>query len=194
MRSRFVWLVAAKSVIVPMFGAARAEATTAPPSTTALSRGEIVVDDAGGHVFVTATDTVAVFDLAGNRVGTIVDQFGARDLLLRGRTLYVLAANVNRINTVDADTWSVTGGWNMPGVPDGFQMAWAAGALWVTYGTGMAKLDPATGAVTLHVGGGGWIDVEGTTNPPRLYMAETGVSAWDISSGLPVMIAHRLVT
>src|SRR4051794_13574 len=108
MKTKFVWLVSVTSLIVPLFGAARAAATT-PPSTTALSQGEILVDDAGGHVFVTATDTVAVFDPAGNQVGSIADQFGAKDLVLRGRTLYVLAANVNRINTVDADTLAVTG-------------------------------------------------------------------------------------
>jgi hypothetical protein len=192
MKTKFVWLVAVASLIVPLFGAARADATT-PTSTTALSQGEVLVDDAGGQVFVTATDTVAVFDLAGDRIGTIEDQFGAKDLLLRGRTLYVLAANVNRINTVDADTLAVTGGWNMPGVSGGYQMAWAAGALWVTYDTGTVKLDPTTGAVTLRVGGGGWVDIEGTTNPPRLYIMGDGtpspITAYDISSGLPIAMA-----
>jgi hypothetical protein len=193
--SRIIRIVAIAAMVATLFGAGRADALTAP-STTALSAGEVVVDETGGHVFVTASDTVAVFDLAGNRTGTIADQVGASDLELHGRTLYVLASAAGRVNTVDADTFAVTGGWNLPGLTKPRSLAVVAGKIWITFGSiyGLASLDPSTGGVQTYsalVYEGA--DVAGTDAPARLYVLHRGVSpskvnAFDISTGTPVLL------
>ncbi|MBV9952890.1 MAG: DUF4214 domain-containing protein, partial [Acidimicrobiia bacterium] len=195
MGSRIMRIVAIAAMVTTLFGAARAEAVTTP-STTALSAGEVVVDEAGGHVFVTASDTVAIFDLAGDRTGTIADQLGASDLELHGRTLYVLAGAASRVNTIDADTFAVTGGWNLPGLTKPRSLAVVAGKIWITFGSnyGLASLDPTSGAVQTYsalVYSGA--DVAGTDAPARLYVLHRGVSpskvnAFDISTGTPVLL------
>src|SRR5262245_58739413 len=54
--------------------------------------GSIVVDDAHGHVLVSgpAANEVLVFDLAGNLVKTIPNQYGAGAMVVHGSTLYVV--------------------------------------------------------------------------------------------------------
>ena len=73
MKTKFVWLVAVASLIVPLFGAARADATVAPRATDPslilpIAGGAIAVDDATGHVYVTRRNNVSVYDLAGTKL------------------------------------------------------------------------------------------------------------------------------
>src|SRR5438045_7972020 len=54
--------------------------------------GGMVVDGAHGHVFVsggTGDSRVVVFDLVGNVVTTLTNEFGATAMLLDGSTLYI---------------------------------------------------------------------------------------------------------
>lgn len=161
------------------------------PGTRAVTKatltrnfGEIVVDEVGGHVFVTELDSVGVYDLDGERVGVIEDQFGASDLVLRGRTLYVVAPLVSRINRVDADTLAVTGGWAVTATPNPLQATWGGGRLWYVYGgqdAAIASLDPATGVVVPAVAEPiGNADLAATDT--RLYVLDRGFSPSKISS------------
>ncbi|WP_421119550.1 DUF4214 domain-containing protein [Aquihabitans daechungensis] len=170
----------------------------AAPSTAGaieVTVGDIVVDDAGGHVFATVGDTVVVYDLSGQKVATIADQYGAIDLMLRGRTLYVAAYNVSRINTVNADTFAVTGGWYLPSAPKPRSMAWSQNKIWFTYGTtysdGLASLEPATGTVKNKLATGyEGADIAASESPARVYLLDRGsspskVNSFDITTDPP---------
>ncbi|MBI2710994.1 MAG: DUF4214 domain-containing protein [Actinobacteria bacterium] len=175
-------------------GAASVAATPAP-----LTAGELVVDDAGGHVFGTAGDVIDVFDLSGSFVTTIPSQTGVTDLMLRGRTLYALASGARVVNAIDADTFAVTQTWSIAAAPLARSFAWAAGRFWITYGDqwsgGLASLDPSTGtlrtrlATSLYAGG----DVAATESPARVYVLDRGLSpskihAFDITGTTPVEV------
>ena len=167
----------------------------ATPAGAEISQGDVLVDEAGGHVFVTYGDVVRVFDLEGTQVDTIEDQPGAIDLVLRGRTVYVLASTTSRVNAIDADTLEVTGGWSLGARTGVTALAWSNGRVWFTYNSGIGRLDPATGSVTgpLGTGGFGSGDLEATESPARLYLLDRGYSPskihkFDISSGTPVFV------
>jgi hypothetical protein len=183
--------VTASSLTVAVAPAAQAAAAVGP--------GEIVVDDVGGHVFVTTADTITVYDLDGKAVGSIADQYGARDLMLRGRTLYVIAGTVARINKVDADTLKVVGGWSVATTAYPRSMAWSNGKIWYSYGEqwsgGLASLDPVTGQVkgalakNLYAGA----DVAATESPARVYTLDRGsspskINAYDITTDPPTFL------
>lgn len=158
--------------------------------------GEIVVDEHGGHVFVTEGDTVGVYDLDGQRLATIVGQLGAEDLVLEDRTLYVLADGAQRLNQVDADTLAVTGGWSLETHPDPSGLVWAEGRIWFTDSDSrLVALDPATGVQRSYgVGlGASRHDLVATADPARLYALDMGsspakVTAIDLSGPTPAFI------
>lgn len=181
-----------------------AMATVAVPpahAATSQTRGDIVIDEQAGHVFVTAGDSVAVHDLEGNLVRTIPDQGGALDLLLRGRTLYVVAASAHRINAIDADSLTVIGGWSVASAPWPRAMAWSADRIWFTYGHqwsgGLASLDPATGTVTGRLATSlyGQGDIVATESPARVFVFERGLSpskvrSYDVSTDPPTPLGQ----
>ena len=173
--------------------------TPAPPVAAAGARvwGEVLVDEIGGHVFATDFDGVDVYDREGRPVTTIGGLTDAVDLVLRGRTLYVLrGGEVARIDRVDADTLAVTGGWTLGAEHRGVAMAWAHGRLWFTHGTGeLGAFDPARGTVTsvtlpdLH----GKSDIAATETPPRVYAFARGpspspITAIDIGELTPTVL------
>jgi hypothetical protein len=184
-------LVAGLGALGPGSSPVVAAPTVTPAS---LTYGELLVDEVGGHVFATAADSVAVFDLDGRRTGTIPDQFGARDLILRGRTLYVLASNAARVNVVDADTLTMTGGWSIETAPYAATMAWGAGRIWFTYGDqwsgGLASLDPTTGTVRTSLAPLLYADGHVEATDTRVYVLDRGLSpskihAYDITTDPP---------
>lgn len=168
-------------------------------AVTGAAFGEIVVDDVGRHVFVTSGDAVAVFDLDGTPVGSIGGQTGVTDLLLRGRTLYVLAAGAGRINVVDSDLLTVTGGWSVATTARPRSLAFSAGKLWYTYGDqwsgGLASLDPRTGVVSAPLADNLYArgEIVGSDSPSRIYVLDTGLSpskvhAYDVTTNPPTLL------
>lgn len=170
-------------------------------AVTGSSRGEVLIDETGGHVFVTALDSVAVYDMSGNPVASIPGQSGASDLLLRGRTLYVSSTSASRINAIDADTFAVTGGWSLASTPRPRAMAWSAGRIWFTYehqwSGGLASLDPATGSISgpLATNLYGQGEIAASDSPARVYVLDTGLSpskihAYDVTTDPPTPVGE----
>ncbi len=165
--------------------------------TTPVPRkvGEIVVDDAAGHVFVTAGDTVTVHDLDGVLVRTITGQTAVSDLVLHDGTVYVLAGGAERITAIDSTTLEVTGGWDL-GVDLATSLGWADGRLWFVHGYqwgDLGSLDPVTGAVvpvavsTVRAGA----ELQGYGD--HLYVLPRGLQpstlwAYDVSGATPVAV------
>lgn len=188
-------LVAAAVLTVTWF----VGALTAPPASAEVTRGDIAVDDAGGQVFVTYGDTVRVYDREGVLVSTVPDQLGARDLVLRGRALYVLAGNGTRVNRIDADTLAVTGGWSLSSFAPVVSITWSNARVWFSYGGSgdgsIGSLDPATGTAVgydtdiLYAGG----DITASESPARVYVLDLGSSPskirkFDISTNPPTYL------
>jgi hypothetical protein len=165
----------------------------ATPRTT----GEVVVDDASGHVFVTDGDTVTVHDHDGGPVATLTGQTGAADLFVRSGTVYVLASGAQRITTVDAATLEVTGGWDL-GLPQVRAMAWAGGRIWFTHGDqwgALGSLDPVTGTVDDDVLGElvrASSVLEGAPDAARLFLlphlSPGRISVYDVSGSTPILL------
>jgi hypothetical protein len=199
-RSKFVWLVAVASLVVPLFAAARSEAATDPTLILPISGGAIAVDDASGHVFVTRRDNVSIYDLAGTKVGQILDQWGVTDLLLQGSRLYVLASGDPKLHAFDTTTLSPMGTWDIGGMSDIRSMAATTNAMWLTYykdGThdGLSKVNLASGAVTIGVLTiPRAADLVGDATTDHLYTVDetsghSSIRQFDVSSGTAVQVA-----
>ena len=160
----------------PLIGTVRAEAARPLRRRSSPSRGgAVVVDDIGEHVYVTRRDSVAVYDLAGAKVGSIPDQFGAIDLILQERTLYVLAANAHQLTAFDLDNPGLHQTWNIGGMSEIRYMAATPGTFWFSYHKdstrdGLSKLNLSTGVVTIGVDTVPRVaDLVATSSPARLY-------------------------
>lgn len=160
--------------------------------------GEIVVDEPGGQVLVTEEDEVGVYDLDGRRVDALTGFTSVSDLVLRGRTLYVVDNGASRIVAVDVDTLAVTRTWSTAPVVGPVSAAYGAGRLWITHGDNwstLAGLDLTTGAVVqteaATVWGGGDIAASDThvwllarnSNPVR-------ITTWDITGATPTYVSR----
>jgi len=121
--------------------------------------GDIVVDSAHGHVFVSGGDGingVAVADADGTIEQTLAGLPGATGMALSsdGSTVYVALANGDGIGKIDTATLSVTttstGTSTCP-----TSVAETAGLVWFSYGCSsfqqVGTLDPGTSTVTLGV-------------------------------------------
>jgi hypothetical protein len=175
-------VVRALTALAVLIGTWAVTSVPGQPASAEIDDGDVLVDDAGGHVFATYGDAVRVYDLEGAHVATIPDQLGALELALSGRTLYVLAAGSPRVNAIDADTFEVEGGWSLSSFPNATSIDWGLGKLWFSYGGsadgGIGSIDPSTGTVTgqevsgLYSGG----DIEVTSSPARAYVLDLGMS------------------
>jgi hypothetical protein len=194
--ARSVRLLVALAVLV---GTWTITSLDAPPASAEIDAGDVLVDDAGGHVFVTYGDTVRVYDLEGTLVTALPDQLGASELALAGRTLYVLAAGSPRVNAIDADTFAVKAGWSLSSYPYPASIAWGKGKLWFSYGDqaagGIGSIDTATGTIVaqkvsgLYSGG----DIAITDAPARAYVLDRGMSPskiwkYDITTSPPTLL------
>ncbi len=87
-------------------------ALAASSTTTALpiqGFGDMVVDPAGHHVFITGNpskpnSSIVVLNADGSSAGTITDESGAGDMVLDGTTLYVARCGWGVIDVIDTTT------------------------------------------------------------------------------------------
>lgn len=114
--------------------------------------GDMVVDDAHGHVFVSGGEfgsSIAVLDFDGNLVTTITGQSGARGMALDAATgtLYVALQKANSISLIDTATRTEISRFATTGMSAPRSVAFAGGRVWFDYncggvgGIGSAALD-----------------------------------------------------
>src|SRR5205085_974025 len=110
---------------------------------------------AHGHVFVsggTGDSRVVVFDLVGNVVTTLTNEFGATAMLLDGSTLYIAQTTTSRIDQIDTASLVSLGTMSVSPATQPSSLAKAGGRLWFNdacnrrYGS----LDLTTKAVKLY--------------------------------------------
>ncbi|MGH2756422.1 MAG: hypothetical protein ACRDI3_01390 [Actinomycetota bacterium] len=146
-RAVFLTLVGLVAGMLPTMGAAGA---------TLPGFGDIVVDPATNHVFVSSgksASSITVFDLNGAVVKTITGEPGASGMVVDGGNLYVLLANGAAIDVIDTTTLTKTDSFTVPAPSQTGDLVMAGGKLW--FGSGVCgqwegklnSLDPATGLV-----------------------------------------------
>src|SRR5204863_4229313 len=108
-----------------------------------------VVDPVGRHVFVSSpdADSVTVADFNGRPLKVIGSVYGASEMTLIGRTVYVAATHGGVVSRIDADTLA-----SLPPLGSGQLdqpsfLASAAGWLWVVDALGLKRIEPSSGAV-----------------------------------------------
>jgi hypothetical protein len=206
---RFFALKAVLAVVligaVPLLAGSAAHAAATSIALGQTGFDSIVVDDAHGHVLVSApaANEVLVFDLAGNLAKTIPNVYGAGAMVVHGSTLYVVETTTGSVEQIDLGTLTDMGplatGLASPG-----WLAFAGGKLWtsVTSGGGWAQLASIgpSGNVTTYPTT--YYDPDFATTPAdpnALYVAEDGLSPGavyrlDVSSGSPVVAASNTFT
>ena len=167
---------------------------------SSFGRGDLLLDPAGGHLFATPADQLAVYDLDGTLVHVLDGETGSSELELHGRHLYVLATGGPRIDEVDADTFTVTHSWPLPSMPSPEGLAWSSGRLWFTFHEvagehGLASLDPSTGAVVRETFGPyapyGPVAASHGGHELDVVSDETGqVERYDASTSPPLYLGH----
>jgi hypothetical protein len=126
--------------------------------------GDILVDQAHGHVYLTGgtgTSDLVITDLDGGNVRTLTGIApGAAGMALSpdGTELYIAASDADWLRIVDTTTFALSG--QFAGRTDGTlscprDVAFAAGQLWVGWGcdnapAGIGRVDPQTGAFYLN--------------------------------------------
>jgi hypothetical protein len=169
------------------------------PAAAEIGYGDVLVDDAGGHVFLTYGDTVRVFDLEGAFIASIPNQPGARELAQHGRTVYVLGENTPRVSAIDADSFAVKGSWSLSSYSNVASIAWGSGRIWFNYGAnwdgGIGSIDPDTGSIVAHdlnLYGAG--DLAIAESPARAYVLDRGLSPskiwkYDLTTNPPTFLS-----
>jgi Bacterial Ig-like domain (group 3) len=133
MGSRIIRLVALAAVSVVMLNGAVASASSVSVPLSQTSFGDMVVDDANQHVFISspADNSVAVFDFSGDLVTTLSNLPGASGMVIVGSTLYVsegTSGTIERFNLATlADQGSLA-----TGLTDPRWLAYAGGKIWAT--------------------------------------------------------------
>lgn len=163
--------------------------------------GQITVDDAGGHVFVSLPSANAIdeFDFSGNLLWTMTIP-GADGMVLVGRTLYVAENNTGEIVKLDLSAAApaptiVTSGLNGPQY-----LVMTGGDLWVTEDSSVASVDPVSGLVTPLPTS--YYDADLATSPGApntLFIAEDGLSPGavfrlDVTTSPPTVAASNTST
>lgn len=120
--------------------------TTTPRQLPITSLGDLVVDSAHGHVYLTAATGnggVYVRNLAGDAVSTVFANEGARGMALSadGATLYVALVTSHALVALDTTTLAETGRWATGASTCPTDVGEVATRLWFTYGcTGFGNL------------------------------------------------------
>jgi len=121
---------------------------TAATTLALTGYGDMVVDAAHGHVFVTGgsgDSSIVVLDFSGNIVTTITGQGGAGEMVLDGSTLYVALSQTTEISRVNTATLAEIDRFSVAPGPAPQFLAKAAGRLWFSAcsdGGGFASITP----------------------------------------------------
>jgi WD40 repeat protein len=175
----------------PSLGAA---ATTLPLT----SYGDMVVDAAHGHVFVTGgfeNNSVVVLNLDGTIVTTITGQSEAGGMVLdeSSSTLYVALYGSTEISRIDTETLTEVGRFSVAPGPAPYFLASAGGRLWFSgcgNSAGLASITPA-GTDLKQYGGAGCLELASSpTDPSVLAVAGIGgspaiVTVYDVTTDPP---------
>ena len=175
--------------------------------------GDIAVDDAHRHVFLTgglASAKLFVLNFRGQVVTSIGHLPGANGLLLdeAGGVLYVALNRKSAISVVDLSTLEEIHRFVMPATDPGpSSLAFAGGRIWFGYGNpdsygGIGALNPTTGNVrTFGTDAGTYpfydpIVASGPAAPDVLIAADRGlhpvqIRAYDVSTGRPVVVGDH---
>lgn len=187
----------------------------APPASAATSLpsanfGEMVVDEAHGHVFVSGkweSSSVFVLDFDGNLVTTITGLSWPTGMALDGSTstLYVAQSGGSGIATVDTATLSVTGELSVAPWTAPRWLGLAGGRLWFAHdcanlGAGMASI--ALDGSDLQTPEGADLPYYCPTFAPSptdaniMAVVDVGVSpstifVYDVSSATPTLVVKK---
>jgi hypothetical protein len=180
--------------LLPLAAAQPALGGTATPLAL-TSFGELAVDDANEHVFVSGgsfSSSIVVLDFDGNVVTTITGQQGARGMALDPASgiLYVALQNANAISRIDTTTLTEVSRFATTGMSGPRSLALAGGRLWFDYncggpgGIGSAALD---GSSVEAEGGIECATLATSPGDPDLLAAavvrRSAVRLYDVSSG-----------
>jgi hypothetical protein len=197
----------AATLAVALINAAGAQAGTTPPvSLGANGFGQVAVDNANGHVFVSlpAANEVQVFNFAGGLVATIPNIDGATAMVVNGSSLDVVESTTGTIEAISLASLTATGP-VATGLASPRGLAFAGGKLWTAEQASV---------------GGGWYTlaaitptgpVDGTTTyyepdfattpgaPNTLYVAEDGLSPGaiyelNVVAAAPVVVVSNTST
>jgi WD40 repeat protein len=184
---------------------------TSAAADSSLTIPRIVVDGQNQHIYISAGEQISfveVFDLDGNRVGSIDDQDSATGMVLSpdGSTLYIAHSELGTISAVSTATLQQTAVYQT-GV-DTEHLAFAGGRLWFGYRTPDCCGGYTTGMGSVDVGGSAptvslepqWPWYAAAPNvladpadPDKLIVASDGysgvVGVFDVSSGTAVQTA-----
>lgn len=126
---------------------------TPAAADTATPSPRILLDETNQHVYLSTEGQktyVEVFDLDGNRVGTIDNQPSATGMALSpdGRTLYIAHAEQATITAVSTTTLQQTALYHTDVAPE--RLAFAGGRLWFSYREIYSPQDAGIGSVDVR--------------------------------------------
>jgi DNA-binding beta-propeller fold protein YncE len=186
----FVATAALLSGWTPSVGAA---ATTLPLT----NYGDMVVDSAHGHVFVTGgfgNSSVVVLNFNGTIEQTITGQEGAAGMVIdeSTSTLFVALSESTQISRISTETLSEVGRLSVAPGPAPYFLASAGGRLWFSGcgdSPGFASITPAGTDLRQYEGGCAAI-TSSPTDPSLLAVAGIGgspaiISIYDVSTDPP---------
>jgi WD40 repeat protein len=197
--------VAALSAAFALFACVSAGAALAGTTQLPLaSLGEVLVDPANSHVFVSggsAASSVVVLDFDGNVVTTIASQQGATGMALdqAAGTLYVALRNVSAISRINTTTPTETGRFTTTGMSAPGRVALAGGRVWFSYncmdsgGVGSAALNGTDLQTELGSASSCNRFATTSTNVNLLAASDIGGSSvrlYNVSTGSPVVTAY----
>jgi hypothetical protein len=182
-----------------MIGQAAGASATAGSGTNlpCATIGQMVVDPATSHVFVSCptTNSVSVLDYSGDVVGTIGGIAGASGLVDVGGTVYVTAENAGTVESINTTTLAAEP-IGATGLVQAADLVFAGGYLWSTSSqedcsaqAPLYRIDPSTGSVTTFSSVlGVFVDalIPDPGNPNGFFASTTCVTA---SSGQTVTIS-----
>ncbi|MFI0898410.1 YncE family protein [Streptomyces sp. NPDC020983] len=178
---------------------------------TATPSPRILLDETNQHVYLSTEGQktyVEVFDLDGNRVGTIDNQPSAGGMALSpdGRTLYIAHAEQGTISAVSTTTFQQSALYRTDVAPE--RLAFAGGRLWFSYreiyspgdaGIGSVDVRAQTPTVTRE---GQWLWTDGAPNvladpadPDKLVVTgdggNGGLGVFDVTTSTPVLMQQN---
>lgn len=184
----------------PIRPSAAASAATTPVTLPVSSFGDMVVDGANSHVFVSApgSNEILVMDYSGNTVKTITGEAGADAMVISGGTLYVTLRTGGGIDRIDTATLTETSPLTSGSLLYPTELVLANGALWTTTGNTsfdicLTKVDMSTGTVTTYN--------SGSTNFCYYGMGIRGdpadtnmLTTWDLGQNPPDIVTFDVST
>jgi hypothetical protein len=167
--------------------------------------GDMVVDGAHSHVFVSApaSNEVLVLDYQGNILKAITNEAGAHAMVLSGSTLYVTLSTAGAIDRINTATLLETSVLTQGTLLRPSQLVMANGALWTGSQSPdynnvcIARVDLTTGVVTTSTQCQYGLGIRG--NPQNTNMLITWdlglepatIITYSVATGVPVVLQSR---